>query len=112
VTRSAFPPSGWLLDVDPFKHILINKIEVTPLVYSTKVFCPFFRTICISGLFVWLVADGWCWFVLREKYCWLVAGGWFVLREKYCWLVADKPSEQADHVASYGFFLHLYQKDL
>jgi hypothetical protein len=26
------------------------------------------------------VADGWCWFVLREKYCWLVAGGWFVLR--------------------------------
>jgi hypothetical protein len=26
---------------------------------------------------------------------WLVAGGWFVLREKYCWLVADKPSEQA-----------------
>jgi hypothetical protein len=24
----------------------------------------------------------------------LVAGSWFVLREKYCWLVADKPSEQ------------------
>jgi hypothetical protein len=24
------------------------------------------------------LADGWCWFVLREK---------------YCWLVADKPSE-------------------
>jgi hypothetical protein len=40
------------------------------------------------------VADGWCWFVLREKYCWLVDGGWFVLREKYCWLVPDKPSEQ------------------
>jgi hypothetical protein len=39
------------------------------------------------------VADGWCWFVLREEY-WLVAGGWFVLREKYCWLVTDKPSEQ------------------
>jgi hypothetical protein len=46
----------------------------------------------ICSLFVWLVADGWCWFVLREKYCWLVAGGWFVVREKYCWLVADKPS--------------------
>jgi hypothetical protein len=46
------------------------------------------------SLFVWLVDDGWCWFVLREKYCWLVADGWFVLREKYCWLVADKPSEQ------------------
>jgi hypothetical protein len=24
----------------------------------------------------------------------LLAGGWFVVREKYCWLVADKPSEQ------------------
>jgi hypothetical protein len=22
--------------------------------------------------FGWLVADGWCWFVLREEYCWLV----------------------------------------
>jgi hypothetical protein len=40
------------------------------------------------------VADDWCWFVLREEQCWLVAGGWFVVREKYCWLVADKPSEQ------------------
>jgi hypothetical protein len=27
------------------------------------------------------VADGWYWFVLREKYYWLVAGGWFVVRE-------------------------------
>jgi hypothetical protein len=41
------------------------------------------------------VADGWCWFVLREKY-WLVAGGWFVLREKYGWPVADKPNEHAE----------------
>jgi hypothetical protein len=47
------------------------------------------------SLFVWLMADSLCWFVLREKYCWLVAGGWFVVREKYCWLVADKPNEQA-----------------
>jgi hypothetical protein len=52
------------------------------------------------SLFGWLVADGWCWFVLREEYCWLVAGGWFVLREKYCWLVADKPSEQAGNHGS------------
>jgi hypothetical protein len=44
-------------------------------------------------MFGWLVADGWCWFVLREEYCWLVAGGWFVVREKYCCLVVDKPSE-------------------
>jgi hypothetical protein len=27
----------------------------------------------IRSLFVWLVADGWCWFVLREKHCCLVA---------------------------------------
>jgi hypothetical protein len=40
------------------------------------------------------MADGWWWFVLREEYCWLVAGGWFVVREKYCRPVADKPSEQ------------------
>jgi hypothetical protein len=46
------------------------------------------------SLFGWLVAAGWCWFVLREQYCWLVADGWFVMREKYCWLVADKSSEQ------------------
>jgi hypothetical protein len=26
------------------------------------------------SLFGWLVADGWCWFVLREEYYWLVAG--------------------------------------
>jgi hypothetical protein len=53
-------------------------------------------------MFGWLVVDGWCWFVLREEYCWLVAGGWFVLREKYCWLVADKPSEQGESGDSFG----------
>jgi hypothetical protein len=45
------------------------------------------------------LADGWCRFLLREEYCWLVAGGCFVLREKYCWLVADKPSEQDANAA-------------
>jgi hypothetical protein len=59
--------------------------------------CLFSRIISLFGS---LVADGWCWFVLREKYCWLVAGGWFVMREKYCWLVVDKPSEQADGLAA------------
>jgi hypothetical protein len=48
------------------------------------------------SLFGWLVADGWCWFVLKEEYCWLVADGWFVLREKYCWLVADKRATAND----------------
>jgi hypothetical protein len=27
------------------------------------------------SLFGWLVADGWCWFVLREEHCWLVLAG-------------------------------------
>jgi hypothetical protein len=49
---------------------------------------------CYS-LFGWLVADVWCWFVLIEEYCWLIASGWFAVRENYCWLVANKPSEQA-----------------
>jgi hypothetical protein len=44
----------------------------------------------------------------------LLAGGWFVVREKYCWLVADKPSEQASptSVASFAevqFDFHLNQ---
>jgi hypothetical protein len=39
----------------------------------------YYRSTC--SLFVWLVVDGLCWFVLRKK---------------YCWLVADKPSEQRD----------------
>jgi hypothetical protein len=56
------------------------------------------------SLFVWLVADGWCWFVLREKYCWLIGDGWFILREKYCWLVTDKPNEQGANPC--GFDIH------
>jgi hypothetical protein len=36
----------------------------------------------------------------------LVAGGWFVLREKYCWLVADKPNEQGDSRRCFEFCLN------
>jgi hypothetical protein len=47
------------------------------------------KKICVSCvldgiwniMLVWLVADGWCWFVLREKYCWLeksTAGRWLI----------------------------------
>jgi hypothetical protein len=39
------------------------------------------------------MADGWCWFVLREEYCWLMLV--CSEREMYCWLVADKPNEHA-----------------
>jgi hypothetical protein len=55
------------------------------------------------------VAGGWCWFVLREKYCWLVVDGWFVLREKYCWLVADKPNEQGDEYHFSTHFILLFE---
>jgi hypothetical protein len=37
----------------------------------------------------------WCWFVLREKYCWQVVSCGFFLREKYCWLVSDKQAKAA-----------------
>jgi hypothetical protein len=56
----------------------------------------------LVSLFGWLVADGWCWSLLREKYYWLVAVGWLVVREKYCWLVADKPSEERDACIKHG----------
>jgi hypothetical protein len=52
------------------------------------------RELPSGSLFVRLVADGWCSFVLREKYCWLIGDDWFILREKYCWLVDDKTNEQ------------------
>jgi hypothetical protein len=39
---------------------------------------------------------------------WLVAGGWFVLREKYCWLVADKPSEQGRFAISLELTTHMW----
>jgi hypothetical protein len=29
------------------------------------------------------LAGGWCWFVLREEYCWLVAAGcWWLIRSE------------------------------
>jgi hypothetical protein len=61
-------------------------------------------------LFGWLVADGWCWFVLREEYCWLVAGGWFDVREKYSWLVADKPSEQGPYLSTDRAYTNIKRK--
>jgi hypothetical protein len=52
------------------------------------------RVLVVGGGEAGQGASGKCWFVLREKYCWLIADGWFVVREKYCWLMADKPNEQ------------------
>jgi hypothetical protein len=104
VTHSLFPSSSppppschssFFLSSPSSFSLLLNGTH-----RPTHCLCPWRGRLAVEGtrcssLFVWLVADGWCWFVLREKYCWLVAGGWFVLREKHCWLVADKPNEQA-----------------
>jgi hypothetical protein len=52
----------------------------------------------------WLMAGaGLFWEKSTVGWFWLVAGGWFVLREKYCWLVADKPSEQGACLSCYTF---------
>jgi hypothetical protein len=53
-------------------------------------------------------SSGWYWFVPREQYCWLVAGGWFVLREKYCWLMADKSDEHVANLKHQVFPLIFY----
>jgi hypothetical protein len=41
------------------------------------------------ALFVWLMRVG-----VADLLCEKSIGCWFVLREKYYWLVADKPNEQ------------------
>jgi hypothetical protein len=98
-THHSYDPVDWLLvhkhldRSDFFLHMSTQSNKVWPFKYFS------------ANLFVWLVADGWCWFVLREKYCWMVAGGWFVLREKYCWLVADKPSEHIYNTIEYQAYI-------
>jgi hypothetical protein len=46
----------------------------------------------IVSLFVWLVAGGWCWFVLRVKYCWLVAGLFWEKSTVGWWLISQTNS--------------------
>jgi hypothetical protein len=55
--------------------------QVPSLFYSWPIFCTRGPSWCRpSG---WLVADGWCWFVLKEEYCWLVAAGcWWLIRSE------------------------------
>jgi hypothetical protein len=43
------------------------------------------------------LAGGWLVLIYSERKV-LLPGCWFVLGEKYCWLVADKPSEQTARV--------------
>jgi hypothetical protein len=66
----------WLDSLKFIKYKLI-----TTIIFFWK---ELWRVKCQLGLSFW------------EKSNWLVAGGWFVLIEKYCWLVAYKPSEQGE----------------
>jgi hypothetical protein len=51
-------------------------VDSGPYVYCClpSVFC----TLPVSP-FGWLVADGWCWFVMREEYCCLLVGCWWLV---------------------------------
>jgi hypothetical protein len=53
--------------------------------------CNLYICAAPRSLFGWLVAHGWCWFVLREEYCWLVAAGcwWLVRSERKVLLAGD-----------------------
>jgi hypothetical protein len=52
--------------------------EFGPLVLHLLKIRPVIRR--FKSLFGWLVADGWCWFVLKEEYCWLI--WWLVYSER------------------------------
>jgi hypothetical protein len=69
-----------------FKNFLCDEFALQSFFLKTysspKLQFP--RASAIKGLLTY------SWFVLREKYYWLVGDGWFILREKYYWLVADK----------------------
>jgi hypothetical protein len=41
------------------------------------------------------VAGRWCWFVVREKYCWLTGGRWLVLI--WCERKTKQWSDESSH---------------
>jgi hypothetical protein len=63
-------PYGWASALKPrnFTHWTdFNRVVTASKVSECK------------ASFGWLVAGGWCWFVVGEKYCWL-AGDWWLVR--------------------------------
>ena len=73
------------------------------LVLSRHSHLPTQRRICSYHHSVLLaVTGGWCWFAVREKYCWLAGGWcWFGMRENYCcW----KPAEHSSFSKVYYSF--------
>ena len=54
------------------------------------------------------MAGGWCWFVVKEKYCWLADGWyWFGVEEKYCWLVGWQGSWIEWNIHAYAVNMYL-----
>jgi hypothetical protein len=65
-------------------ELKVSKITVVIVSFFVTIFCTCILMSATNSLFGWLVADGWCWFVLREEYCWLVLAGcwWLVCSER------------------------------
>jgi hypothetical protein len=76
----------------------LDKISITgcSMIYKLRIFFP----CCGSQFFTSVYGGRLGSRSFKYTACsfgyWLVAGGWFILREKYCWLMADKSNEQAD----------------
>jgi hypothetical protein len=78
------------------KFVIPKSISLTGLNLLLCQFCEWCVQSANNLPSWWLMAGaGLFWEKSTAGWLRLVAGGWFVLREKYCWLVADKPSEQA-----------------
>jgi len=42
----------------------------------------------------WADKPGWCWFVVREKHCWLVDKSWLKLTSKHAGYLKKKKKEE------------------
>jgi hypothetical protein len=56
------------------------------------------------SLFGWLVADGWCWFVVREEYCWLIlAGCWWLVCSERKLLLLQRCTFESLNYSNFGY---------
>jgi hypothetical protein len=65
-----------LIKMDYISSMILYGEKTWKQWWSIHMACQFiWQEMRTNSLFGWLVADDWYWFVLREKYCWLVADG-------------------------------------
>jgi hypothetical protein len=116
--------AGWWLIRQTNRVLLIHVWLLMPRDASWSLFlgkAPFFRNreketmqscnckhmyLFPLNLFVWLMADGWCWFVLREKYWLLVADLFWEKSIAGWWLISQANRVSIWNVCS---FLHSYK---